>query len=202
MRRWWMLPLVLGCAPEDPVYAPKGEDVAVETDTDGTGSVRPPGPNADEYGKVSAWLQLVDTVQTSSSPECVETTGDWADIFRPPQYEADGNYYVFYRVGTGGTTAQNQNCGGGFPDGCTDREPLFAVSDHVVEGFQINTPEDLEGDCSLSVDNLVRVTDRGDFGLLEIGPVITYTESCPADVATNNGCLVTHSFDVEWVRAE
>ncbi len=167
---------------------------------------RPPGPWAREYNLVSAWQQFPETVTSQYNPACTAVgDADWVDVFDPPTYS--GTYvYVFYRVADSGTAAKGQRCPNGFPLSCVDSSVVYTIDDHIVTGAldPINVQIDplTAPGCTVTLNITAIVADEGETGVLDLDTTLSTTASCPAEIALNNGCNFTHTYDLQWVRAE
>jgi hypothetical protein len=139
-------------------------------------------------------------LDTTIGAACTNTAGDWQPILAPPQFEDSGYYYLFYRVESGGLTATAQNCAAGFPDGCVDRDTVFDVSGNTLT-TSVGDLQELVPGCELQSTTTTTVEDGGGVGTQVIEVSIGYQGLLCVGVE-NDGCVVTHSFDLEWTRAE
>jgi hypothetical protein len=193
-----------GCLPEDPVPAPGGEIIEdTDADTDIV-SVRPPGPNPEEYQFVTAWEILEETRATSVGDACDETLDSWEQLSTPPEYREGAFNYAFFRVNAAGTEAANQSCAGSYPDGCEPTGLTYLIDGHFLRAEQVEeAPIVVEGidDCNAVLTNYIQIQDRGDFGTLTQTPTLTYTDACPDEAAENDGCAIQYTFDLVWTDA-
>jgi hypothetical protein len=195
--------------PDTPDATPTPSDTDVQTTAcgtwDGTGE-RPPGPHEDEIGLVSAWEQYEETVRTSFGPLCLDPDNpDWAGVFAQPTY--DGEFvYNFFRLADTCTAAEAQQCPNGFPQSCVPNDVVWVIEDHVL---RTSLPPDTEPlnpvaapGCSATLTTSFVLYDEGTEGTLEIQVAVETTPSCPPQLAVNSGCVITHTYDLGWVRAE
>jgi hypothetical protein len=184
-----------------------------DTDTDPTNTddtppdgERQPGPHEDEWNWITAWSLVEPHNQsTDYSANCEDTGGDWAAIFAPTTYDPTGYYYIFYKVETGGNQAVKQGCSDLDGDGtvelaseCSDQSTIYNISGSTLIDESI-TVSDLGSGCNLVLTELVEIVDDGEYGEFRYGPIIEYTGSCyGADI--NNGCAVTHTIDLDFLK--
>jgi len=159
-----------------------------------------PGPHEVEYEKVTAWLILPESGATDFDSECTTTSGDWSQVFQPPEFPPTGYNYTFYTAHTGGTKATKQTCGNNFPDDCASDGVVYDVFNHTLEADFDEEIIDLEGLCTMVVVSGYEIVDEGCTGLFKTRVEISYNGDCfGQDV--NNGCEAVHTFDVEFAAA-
>ena len=173
-------------------------DTDVPTTTTRTADMRLPGPHAEEHGLVTAWNILTDSGVTDSSPACTDTGGEWGGLFAAPSY-GGGYYYTFYRVEAPGTDARAMACGGEYPDDCSDKDYTYSISQNELSKVDLEV-SDVGNGCALEVGQNVRILDQGLEGQLIFEVEIGYAGNCfGAD--TNNGCVVSHTFSLDFTAA-
>jgi hypothetical protein len=169
------------------------EDTEVQ-DTDAPGD-RDPGPHADEYGQTVAWLQLPDSLVSTESALCTDTTGDWAQLFGAPPFPGNFNY-AFLRVDDA-TSATAMRCASGeYPDACTERDFTYDVTGSTLVTSS-ETATVIFNTCELVVVNTTTIVDQGAVGQETVSVEILYRGDCFGN-AVNDGCIIDHDFDVEW----
>ena len=183
----------------------EGLDTDTPNDTDPTTDTgtaieegRSPGPHPEEHGLVTAWNILTDSGLTDLSAACTETGGDWAALFAAPTY-GDGYYYTFYRVDDPGDAARAMACGSDYPDDCSEKDYGYTGTQSELLKAELQS-EALGNGCTLDIGQNVRIRDLGQSGELLFEVDIGYTGTCfGAD--ENNGCLVSHTYALDFTAA-
>ena len=183
-------------------------DVVVESDPldfgwDGSGT-RPPGPHPTERDRATAWQVDEESIQTSYNGECGSRNDVLDSITQPPtrpisRVPQDTFYHVFFRVSTEGLTAESLDCPEGeYPD--CDVGSLEYVIDpetHVLLSTVVETVTPPGAGCDVERTVKHRVVDEGTTGIEETIIEIN-AAACPAPMFRNDGCVVTHTFDLAF----
>jgi hypothetical protein len=195
-------------ADTDPLDTPSPTTQCV-TSWDGTGD-RPSGPHEAEVGLVSAWLIDPASYNISFGQLCNETQNpDWDGVFDPANIvvpDVPGTFnYVFYRTDNECFEATKQRCAQ-YPDNCRDDERVFAIDQHKLtadaEAVDASVDNLLAPGCVLTVTQTPIILDNGVTGKLVYERLFDASVQCPADVKINDGCVITFTYDLSWVRAE
>ena len=192
-----------------PTPPPAGDPLDFAWDLTGD---RPAGPHAHERGLSTAWRILESTVRTDFGPFCLDQTSDtWVDLFLPPDRPAppvpDGwFYYVFFEVDDTDLIARNLDCSGpsdAYPD-CPagDIEYIIDPDEHtltgVVDTITLSVPQ--SPGCEITAETVSFLRDDGTTGVEEV--VVSFgTSGCPASLAQNDGCVVTHAYDLTFAAS-
>lgn len=169
---------------------------------------RPPGPHTCEVDKVTAWLQNHASGTTSTSASCLDqTSDDWAGIFDRQEWDPSSFYYKFYKVEANLTVAPRQQCASGQYPNCTEDEDVTYFFDDdedwwIAELDPTNVPVDQVPGCGVTLNQDDIIIDNGATGTLIQEIKITVTASCPTQLQINNGCTITHEYDLDFTAAE
>lgn len=175
---------------------------------------RPAGPHHLERGLSSAWEIIEGSVETTFSPQCIDRTGeDWVPLFIAPDRPEGANpdtwrYYIFFEVHAEDLTAQQLDCSrqsDSFPN-CPygdiqyDIDPVAHTLTGEVAVDIVPVPQ--AAGCEITATTTSVVEDAGEAGLERVQVSFVTTPQCPPELAVNNGCVVSHNYTLDWVRAE
>lgn len=199
MRRWlWMLAMG-ACAQEPATVAPGGDgpdDIPpISTDSD-----RDVGPNEDEFGLISAWEILADTVAVEVGELCDTSTADY-EAFSASPYVRGSVHHAFFRV-EDADSAVNHSCANGYPAGCEPTSLIFEIDGNMLaaESVSSGTISRFPG-CNTEATTSFVIEDLGDTGVLTQTVSRSYSEACPEEEASLDGCEVSFTFDLRWTDA-